>query len=319
MAEAIRGPAAAPLYLGIDGGGSRCTAVLATSSASSISELGRGHGGPANAGTVGMPAATASVDEAIEEAFAAAGLNRVSVAAACLGLAGAGRAAVREEWGAWAHRRGLASEVEVVPDGVPAFGGDGEPPWGVLVIAGTGSIVWGRRKEGSLERCGGRGGLVGDECSGYVVALAGLRAAVRMVDGWGPETRLFDRALIRFGVVTAADLLATLAQPGIARGRIAAFAEDVVAMAVAGDGVADRILADATADLSQQAASLARRLGFRAGEYPLRVAGGLLCHAALVRDGLVEKLTTAGLQPAAVIITADLAAAAVRTAARRSE
>ncbi|MFM1902152.1 MAG: BadF/BadG/BcrA/BcrD ATPase family, partial [Planctomycetota bacterium] len=78
-------PAVSRLALGIDGGGSRCTAVLAAIEAGRVRELGRGHGGPANAVSVGFDAAAANVAAAIAAAFAAAGRSQQPVAAACLG------------------------------------------------------------------------------------------------------------------------------------------------------------------------------------------------------------------------------------------
>ena len=298
---------AGPLSIGVDGGGSRCTVVLLAG----LREIGRGHGGPANAVAHGFTAATASVDHALAAAFAAAGLAREPAAAACLGLAGAGSRRVAEQWTAWAHDRGVAARIEVLPDGLPAMAGAGS----LLVISGTGSIVWGRRTDGGLERCGGRGGLVGDEGSGWSIAIAGLRAALQMADGWGPETTLLARALARFGVGAAADLPATLAPLASNRGAIAAFAKDVAAAAAAGDDAAGRILAAAAADLGRQAIAVARRIEARAGEYPLHLAGGVLCHVPPVREGLRAALEAAGLAPGAVVAVPDLALAAATRAA----
>jgi N-acetylmuramic acid 6-phosphate etherase len=303
--------------LGIDGGGTRCTAVLAEVRTENVQELGRGQGGPANAVTAGFEAAAANVAAAVAGAFAASGLAAGPVASACLGFAGAGRDDVRRRWGRWADDRELAGLVEVVADGVPAFGGRGAPPWGLVVVSGTGSIVWGRRSDGRLERCGGRGGLIGDEGSGFAIAIAGLRAAMRSADGWGPRTGLLPRALERFGAAEPNELPAALAAAGMARGPIAAFAPDVVALAEDGDPEAARILAEASADLGRQALVIVERLGFPEAEYPLRFTGGLLCHAAPLRDGLTRWLAGAGRSPGSVTTVADLALAAAGMAADR--
>jgi N-acetylmuramic acid 6-phosphate etherase len=305
--------AASGLVLGIDGGGSRCTAVLAEPRAQGLRELGRGHGGPANAVAIGFDAAAANVAAAIAAAFVSAGRPESSVAAACLGFAGAGRADIRERWEAWARRRDLAGRIEVVPDGVPAFGTAGTPAWGLVAVSGTGSIVWGRGQQGPLERCGGRGGLIGDEGSGYAIAVAALRSALRATDGWGPATGLTAVALARFAVSEPNDLPAAVA--AAERRTIAAFAPEVIALAEAGDAEAYRILAEAAADLGRQSLAVARRLGFAGGEYPLRLTGGLLCHSALLRDSLVEWLTAAHLPPASVTLVSDLALAAASAAA----
>lgn len=304
------------LVLGIDGGGSRCTAVLAEANPDGVKELGRGHGGPANAISVGFDTAAANVADAVAAAFAAAARVPAPVASACLGFAGAGRFDVRDRWVAWARGRHLADRVEVVPDGVSAFGSSGLPAWGLVVVSGTGSIVWGRTPAGDLHRCGGRGGLIGDEGSGHALAIAGLRAAVRSADGWAPPTALAAAATRRFAVADPTDLPAALAASGMTRGTIASFAPDVVALAEQGDAEARRIVAEAAADLGGQALAIARRFDLRAGEYPLRLTGGLLCHAPLLRDGLVAWLTAAGFAPGSVTLVPDLALAAANAAAR---
>ncbi len=307
---------AAGLVLGIDGGGSRCTAVLAEANPDGVHELGRGHGGPANAVSVGFDRAAANVANAVAAAFAAAARVPEPVASACLGFAGAGRLDIRDRWVAWARDRRLADRVEVVPDGVSAFGSSGPPAWGLVVVSGTGSIVWGRNPAGDLDRCGGRGGLIGDEGSGHAIAIAGLRAAVRSADGWGPPTKLAVAATRRFAVADPTELPAALAASGMTRGTIASFAPDVVALAEQGDAEARRIVAEAAADLGGQSLAVACRLDVRSGEYPLRLTGGLLCHAPLLRDGLVACLSAAGFAPGSVTLVPDLALAAASAAAR---
>lgn len=309
---------AGTLVIGVDGGGSRCTVVLARVTPAGVQELGRGLGGPANALTVGFEQAAENVARALDAAFATAGLDRRPVDAACLGLAGAGSTAIADRWLVWARASGVANAVDVMPDGLPAFGSDEAVAYGLVVIAGTGSIVWGRRPGGSLERCGGRGSLAGDEGSGWWVATEGLRAAVRMADGWGEATSLLERACVRFRVSDATEIPATLALPTTTRAAIAAFATDVVAAAGEGDAVACRIAADAATLLARQAIALARRLGFSAGTFPLRLVGGLLCHAPKIREGLLTKLAAAELQPQAVILMPDLAAAAAAMAANQA-
>ncbi len=307
---------AAGLVLGIDGGGSRCTAVLAEGNFAGVRELGRGHGGPANAVSAGFDRAAANVAQAVAAAFAAAARVSEPVASACLGFAGAGRFEIRDRWVAWARDRHIAHRIEVVPDGVSAFGSSGPAAWGLVVVSGTGSIVWGRNPAGDLDRCGGRGGLIGDEGSGYAIAIAGLRAAVRSADGWGPATALAEAATRRFEVAAPTDLPAALAASEMTRGRIATFAPDVVVLAEAGDAEARRIIAEAAADLGGQSLAVARRFDLHAGEYPLRLTGGLLCHAPLLSDGLVAWLTAAGHAPASVTLVPDLALAAASAAAR---
>jgi N-acetylglucosamine kinase-like BadF-type ATPase len=307
------------LVLGIDGGGTRCTAVIATAPESRagdapLSILGRGLGGPANPRVAGFDAAQANLAAAVAAARTAAGIGTARLAAACLGLAGVGRAEERDRMAAWARETLAADHVAVMTDAEILFAAGTLPAWGIVLIAGTGSLALGRTQDHAAARCGGWGPLLGDEGSGYWIALAGLRAAARMADGRGPATALSAALQQRLGAAAPADLVARVHDPASSRDRIAALATDVVAAAKAGDGVAERIVAGAADELAHLVATLATRLGLAAGAYPLRLAGGLLCHGPTVRDALLARLASAGAAPGEVVVVEDPAAAAARRA-----
>jgi N-acetylglucosamine kinase-like BadF-type ATPase len=310
--------------VGVDGGGSRCTAIVARMPQAAGAEpvvVGRGHGGPANPRVAGHDTAQASLDAAIAAAFAAAGLPRQPAAAACLGLAGVGLAADREAVRHWAATAGIARRVTVVPDGLLPFADGAAKPWGVVLIAGTGSLALGRPRSAPLDaamesdRCGGWGPLLGDEGSGYALGLAALKAVMRAADGRGPDTSLRAVLLERFGAAEPAALVARLHAPGVGRREIAAAARDTVAAADGGDAVATALVASAAIDLAEHVHTLATRHAFAAGGYPLRLAGGLLVGSESLRRLIVEALAASGLAPGDVIVVSDPAAGAVRLAA----
>jgi N-acetylglucosamine kinase-like BadF-type ATPase len=306
------------LVLGIDGGGTRCTAVIATvpesrAADAPLSILGRGFGGPANPRVAGFDAAQANLAAAVAAARTAAGIGTARLAAACLGLAGVGRAEERDRMAAWARETLAADHVAVMTDAEILFAAGTLPAWGIVLIAGTGSLALGRTQDGATDRCGGWGPLLGDEGSGYSIALAGLRAAARMADGRGPATALLATLQQRLGAAAPADLVARVHDPASSRDRIAALATDVVA-AAAGDGVAEQIVAGAADELAHLVTTLAHRLGLAAGTYPLRLAGGLLCQAPTMRDRLLAGLGSAGASPGHVFVVEDPAAAAARMA-----
>lgn len=307
------------IVLGIDGGGTRCTAVLATAPQrragdATLSILGRGEGGPANPRVAGFDVAQANLAAAIAAARAAAGIGTSRLAAACLGLAGVGRAEERDRMTAWAREASGAEHVAVVTDAEILFAAGTLPTWGIVLIAGTGSLALGRPQDGATDRCGGWGPVLGDEGSGHWIALAGLRAAARMADGRGPATSLLTTLQQRLGATSPADLVTRVHDPASGRDRIAALATDVVNAAEAGDGVAARIVAGAVEELATLVATLARRLGLAAGSYPLRLAGGLLRHGPTVRDALLARLAAGDRAPGEVFVVDDPAAAAARMA-----
>jgi N-acetylglucosamine kinase-like BadF-type ATPase len=148
--------------------------------------------------------------------------------------------------------RGVAARVEVISDAEAALLGalGGRP--GVLVLAGTGSIVLGRDGRGRLARAGGLGPLLGDEGSAFWLGREWLRRR--------PDAARRARALGRRSDAVA---------------RIAALAPHVLARARRGDRRARAVAAAGQAHLAALAADVVRRLGLVA---PVRVSwsGGVL-------------------------------------------
>ena len=83
-------------------------------------------------------------------------------------------------------------QVVIVNDATAALVGGTGHPFGVVCVAGTGSIAFGVNRAGERARAGGWGHLLGDEGSGYAIGLEALRAVCRASDGRGPQTALTD-------------------------------------------------------------------------------------------------------------------------------
>jgi N-acetylglucosamine kinase-like BadF-type ATPase len=277
------------LVLGIDGGGTKTVAWLAASDGSAADPpLGHGRGGPGNPRSSGFETAQRNIAAAVAEAFTSAGLPPSPVAAACLGLAGAGRASEREPLHQWALDAGLAQRVLVTHDAEIALAA-GTARQGIALICGTGSLAWGRNAAGESARAGGWGYLLGDEGSGYAIALAGLRAASRAADGRGPDTALLTVFLDRLGSAEPSELIERVYAPSMTRERLAALAETVFELA-ASDPVAGAVLQSAAQDLAELVTTLTERLQLQPGQYDLVLTGGSLVHNALLRKQLVACL-----------------------------
>ncbi len=304
------------LFLGIDGGGTKTTAWLAARSRpGEFAVIGRGIAGPANLHAVGFAGAVESLNQAIADAFAGAARQPAPVTGACLAMAGAGREDEKRQFRQWADQRRLAAEFRVVHDASAVLAAGTPAGRGLAVIAGTGSLVYGENAAGQSARAGGWGYLLGDEGSGYALALAGLRAVVKAADGRGEATRLTQRLLERLGLATPADLIAAVYSPPMDRARIASLAEVVSAIAALGDAVARRVVTDAAADLADLVEACARKLEF-AGKspFPLALAGGALLGSPLLREGLLEGLGRRGLTADPVQCVPEPVAGAVRLA-----
>jgi N-acetylmuramic acid 6-phosphate etherase len=311
------GATVSDLCLGIDGGGTHTVALLARAVAGATGGwalLGRAVAGPSNLQAVGPPLALDALDRAVAEAFAAAGLPRDRAAAACLGLAGAGRVEDQSVIAEWAGRVNLAAAVEVIGD-APLLLAAGTPEgWGVALVAGTGSMAYARDRAGRTARAGGWGYLLGDEGSGYALVVAALQACAAAADERGPVTALSDRFLARIGLREPRQLVGAVYRGGLDRAGLAALAPVVFETADGGDTVAGAIIDSGADQLAATVAAAARRLQLDAGPVPLALAGGVLLASARYANRVVAALAARGLRAEPVTYVREPAEGAVRLA-----
>lgn len=256
--------------IGVDGGGTRTRALILDSHGV---ELGEAEGEGALIDPRDPDAAVEAIVGAVSAAAHAAHVEPPA-AALCAGLAGGGRDPERTQVEAKLRRRAVARIVRVVTDAETAFFdafGDGP---GILVIAGTGSVAWGRNERGETARAGGWGALLGDEGSAYDLARRALRAAARAADGRAPDTALCERLLQRLGLDAPEALIPWAAHAS--KADIAAVAPAVLETAQDGDEVAAAIVEDAVTALADHVAALLRRLGPWDEPPPVATAGALL-------------------------------------------
>ncbi|GIS80782.1 MAG: hypothetical protein CM1200mP14_23480 [Gammaproteobacteria bacterium] len=69
-----------------------------------------------------------------------------------------------------------------------------------MLVAGTGSIAWARRSDGTEVRVGGWGQHIGDEGSGYQIGMEALRCITRAEDGRAGPTEIRDTILRHLGL-----------------------------------------------------------------------------------------------------------------------
>ena len=305
---------ATDLVIGVDGGGTKTVAWLAPLSDDGTGQvLGRGRAGSGNPRAAGFEVAQASIDAAIEAAFADANVPRGPVAAASLCLSGAGRPAEQSRLTQWADARGLAQITRVTGDAEPILAAASSENWGIALIAGTGSLAWGRNRAGDVERSGGWGYLIGDEGSAYAIALAGLRAATQAADGRGPATELLSRFQQRLDAASPQHLIERVYGPDMTRERLAALAI-VVFDAAANDSIAQQIVDTAATELADMAAALVEPLSLPVGEYPLALAGSVLSQQTSLRQRVLDRLHQTAAAPGPVSIVTEPVRGAVTLA-----
>ncbi len=272
-------------FLGIDGGGTRTRAVVLDAVGGEVARLE----GPATLVDPARPAE--SVTEVVSVSRAAAAQTGLtgSFTAMWAGLAGAGSEPVRSQVEDALIGHGLATRVTVGTDAQAAYFGAFQDEPGILLVAGTGSVALGRGEEGQWSKVGGWGVLLGDEGSGYALAMAGLRGVVRGCDGRGPNTLLEPKVLDGLSLRDPQELIAWVARAS--KRDIAALAPIVCEAAEDGDELATLLVETAIEDLIGHVLTVMRALGPWNGRPRVAMVGGLLADGRPLRVRLLAALS----------------------------
>lgn len=228
-------------FIGVDGGGTSCRAVVATRDGQII-----GHGKSGAANIVTDPAlALRSVMDAVAQAFAAAGLdqNQYENTHAVLGLAGGNV----EDAGAPVARQLPFAHSDVEFDGLIALQGALGDKDGAVAILGTGTayIV---RQHGQVYSLGGWGFPISDLGSGARIGQSALQECLLVYDGIHPSTALSAALLDKFG--NRPDNLVEFAR-NASPGDFGEYAPMVFRFAAEGDATAQKLLANAASFVSE--------------------------------------------------------------------
>jgi len=273
-----------PYYLGIDGGGTktRCalgdeTTLLATSAA-----------GGSNVIRLGEAQAREALHAAVREACAVANISPDQLQSVCIGAAGAAR-----DDAASTLRRIFAeltpASVQVVGDMVIALeAAFGSGP-GVIAIAGTGSIVYGRDVAGNIARAGGWGFAISDEGSGQWIGREAVSAIVHAHDA-GQGTVLSAMVLEKWHLASLDELVhAANATPPPEFPRLFPI---VLQAAEQGDATAKSLLQEAGTRLADLAAMVLRRLVPQPPYAPVATTGSVFRQSPDVRRVFYNLLQT---------------------------
>jgi N-acetylglucosamine kinase-like BadF-type ATPase len=245
-----------PYYLGIDGGGTKTRSLLADET----TVLAKAMSGGSNMIRLGERQTREALHTAVHQVCAAARVSPGQIHAICIGVAGASVPEIA------AKIRGILTEltpqvsltnIEVVGDNVIALEAAFGAGPGVIAIAGTGSIVYGRDAGGRIARAGGWGFAISDEGSGHWIGRRAVSAILRARDE-GLETALTVMVLQTWKLSNIDDLVQqanSTPPPDFPR-----LFPVVLRAADEADPIACELLADAGAKLANLAAAVIRRL-----------------------------------------------------------
>lgn len=273
------------LYLGVDGGGTKTHIVLIDDEKRVVCE---GFSGASNPLRVGVETAVSNVIKALDATYDKAQISRGDVVSATLGLAGVRRADLRERVKARFGERLRIRQISVVTDAEIALFGTTLGKAGVVVIAGTGSICYGKNEAGEAFSAGGWGPIAGDEGGGISIARRALQAIARAVDGRGRPTRLSEAGIEYFRTSTPENLLIAIYSPQMDNAKIAGFARFVAETAKAGDKIAIEILQDAGVELGVTASAVIKKLNLQRKKIPIGYVGSIFKSGKLLTDLLIQ-------------------------------
>lgn len=241
--------------------------------------------GPFNMNSIGED----SFRELLRKVFAWCG-DMARCARLCVGAAGISNPRVQAVLEEELARSGFRGVWKLCGDQEIALRGamDGA---GVVVIAGTGSICFGKNAAGETARSGGYGHLIDDGGSGYALGRDVLGCAVRCVDGRIGQSGILQ-AVCEQLQGGPEKIVPFVYAPETDKAAIARFAPIALEQAAQGDAAAWDILRREAEELAQLVAAVQGRLGMP--KCRIALLGGLISTENAYRRAVVDKLTYLG-------------------------
>ena len=268
---------------GIDGGGTHTRLELRDGE---NNLLRREEFGPFNLNAIGE----AAFRNLLAQVFAACG-DMTECAGLCVGGAGISNPALGEILAQELEKACFRGSWKLCGDQEIALRGAMEGP-GIAVIAGTGSICFGKNPLGQTARSGGYGHLIDDGGSGYALGRDVLSAAVRALDGRSTDKAILNAVCAKLGAREGSAIVSFVYNESTDKAAIARFASIALELAEGGNTTALEILDRGAEELRQLVWAVQRRLALE--NCPIALLGGLLSQDNLYRHRVEATLSPLG-------------------------
>ncbi|MFA5803287.1 MAG: BadF/BadG/BcrA/BcrD ATPase family protein [Melioribacteraceae bacterium] len=234
--------------IGLDGGGTKTKCIITDFN---LIPLYTCQGGPSNFLLIGTQQVSETIFSLIHESITYLKISLGDVASILIGTTGAGRQSDAEKLKAdfiqYAQSKGYSfKSFNVDSDARIALEGAFSSGIGLLLIAGTGSVIFGKDRNHKIHRVGGFGRLIGDEGSGNTIGRRGLNQVAKQFDGRGDKTLLTELLIRDFGITDSSQLITEVYRNNF---DTASFAPKVIEAAQNGDKIANRILEEESDEL----------------------------------------------------------------------
>jgi N-acetylglucosamine kinase-like BadF-type ATPase len=165
---------------------------------------------------------------------------------------------------------------------------------GMILISGTGSICYGKGRDGRIVRAGGWGHMIDDGGSAYAIARDGFAAVMQSCDGRIGYTMLTDLYFQELNIHRPEEIVPYLYHPQTDKGKIAAFAPLVEQAASQGDSIALEIIKHNSALLMELIKAVYHNLSVPGAKVAL--LGGLMTHDTLLRANIIDQINLSDLK-----------------------
>jgi N-acetylglucosamine kinase-like BadF-type ATPase len=273
--------------IGIDGGGTKTDSAIADLSGKIIHQT---TGKPSNFLVVGIEQAVENIFSLIEENLFKLEGDFSDVKQIVIGVAGAGREEdaqlLEKSFKDYSEEQRVHFKgVKVVSDAHVALEGAFPNSSGCILIAGTGSILFGKDEKGKVHRVGGFGRLIGDEGSGYSIGRKALNAVTKEIDGRGEWTLITELLNNKIDPSVSDELINIVYKEKL---DVASVAKIVIMAAEEGDEIANKILSDETDELVLYIKAFLDKIP--SGKLNISFSGSLIDNKNFYSDLLKKKI-----------------------------
>lgn len=266
-------------YLGIDGGGTKTVAIVCDENGTLVS---RYVGKSINYNSVGTQTARANLKETVDGVLDGKDITLSSTFIGMPALSSRADDSFTKELCDGiidCPKISMDSDVYI---GLEAMKTDGAA---AMVVSGTGSMAVGRLDDGTVIFKGGWGYILGDEGSGYALALDAVKAAICGAQGSAEQTALTEKLLSHFNITDIISIIDIFYDPPISNSEVAKFAPVLFECAENADKVANAIIENHAKLLADTVCALLSEMPCGT---PLGMWGGILVNCELFREKFVS-------------------------------
>lgn len=283
-------------FIGVNAGGTKTDFVLADTNLNIVYSSSTAS---CNLKKEGIEKGVALLDEIFNTVLSSNDDKKEEIEGICAGFAGGGRANDADNLKNKFHsfikaKYKFEIPVLITTDALITLEGAFNGREGVVLIAGTGSIIYAKDNKGIFHRAGGFGRIIGDEGSGHSIGRKGLAAAAKFFDSRGKETMLVNLLKNIYSINSSEELIRNVYEEDF---EIPAIAPYVIQCASENDETCRRIVEEETDELLSHIKAVKNYFG---SSFRLCLSGGIVTTDNYFSTVLKEKISS--LYPGVTII-----------------